>query len=125
MWLQTVFTGLLPLLSLLSIEPYVSLKCKFMKLENLLRKKVLLFLITRVDQTPYWKVHWLMSCESYPSMTYCSFLFFIILDCTGTSWSGKLYYLFVHLEGLCNCFGYKVLQHTSADVLDVMSLSKV
>lgn len=56
MWLQTVFTGLLPLLSLLSIEPYVSLKCKNMKLENFLRK-ILLFPIVSVHQTPYWKVH--------------------------------------------------------------------
>lgn len=83
LWLQTVFTGLPLLLSLLSIEPYVSLKCKNMKLENLLRR-ILLFPIISVAQTPYWKVHWLMSCESYPSMTYCSFSFFIIINCTGT-----------------------------------------
>ena len=53
MWLQTIFTGLLPLLR---IEPYVSLKCKNMKLENLLRK-ILLFPITSVDQTLYCKMH--------------------------------------------------------------------
>lgn len=56
MWLQSVFTGLLPLLSLLSIKPYVSLKCKNIKLENLLRK-ILLFPIISADQTLYWKVH--------------------------------------------------------------------
>ena len=37
-WLQAVFTGLPLLLSLLSTEPYVFLKCENMKLEKLLRK---------------------------------------------------------------------------------------
>lgn len=37
-WLQAVFIGLPLLLSLLSTEPYVFLKCENMKLEKLLRK---------------------------------------------------------------------------------------
>ena len=37
-WLQAVFIGLPLLLSLLSTEPYVFLKCENMQLEKLLRK---------------------------------------------------------------------------------------
>lgn len=96
LWLQTIFTGLPLLFIWLRIETYVSLKCKNMKLDNLLRR--ILFPITSVDQTPYWKEHWLMSCESYPLMTYRLFLFFIKLDFPGTSWSGKLYHLFAHVS---------------------------
>lgn len=96
LWLQTIFTGLPLLLSLLSIETYVSLKYKNMKLDNLLRR-ILLFPITSVDQTPYWKEPWVMTCKSYPSVTYRLFLFFMKLDFPGTSWTGKLYYLFSHV----------------------------
>lgn len=79
--------------------------------------------MTCVDQTSYWKVHWLMSCESYPSMMYCSFLFcfFVIFACLEHHGLENTTCLYMCLKGLCNYSGCKVLQHASADVLEIMS----